>query len=256
MSKHADNGSTYAIGAAAVLAAAGLWLRRGSAASDPAGRARHLRNLLQPGSGASDAERVTAKRKLAELEAAHGPKIGVQESRASTPASAPASSPPGSPRGAAAPPEEPDDLPRWPPRPPPEPSWPSWHDCPVWVRIHVDPMMFFTSSKDWSHLAYVQRSRVGADITQWFHFGDKLSRPYYRQVVLVKRLDPVTEVGLVDILFDNVQDARQWMHELYGYDFFDFADEDVRRARLTGIGDDQQVQWELRDSKTTRKLKG
>ena len=91
MKKRADNGSTYAIGAAAVLAAAGLWLRRGSAASDPAGRARHLRNLLQPSSGASDAERVTAKRKLAELEAAHGPKIGVQESRASTPASAPAS---------------------------------------------------------------------------------------------------------------------------------------------------------------------
>lgn len=96
---------------------------------------------------------------------------------------------------------------------------------------------------------------MGADITPWFHFGDKLSRPYYKKVVLVKHLDRKTAVGLVDILFDNVQDARQWMHELYGYDFFDFHDEDVRPARLTRIGNNQQVQWELRDSKTTRKLK-
>lgn len=85
MRKRTDNGSTYAIGAAAVLAAAGLWLRRGSAASDPAGRARHFRALLQPGSGASEAERDTARRKLAELEAKYDLQPEPQASRPSSP---------------------------------------------------------------------------------------------------------------------------------------------------------------------------
>lgn len=78
MTKQLDNGATLAIGAAAALAAAGLWAKRGSAASDPAARARHFRNLLAPSSGASPAERETARAKLDELEAKHGARIGLE----------------------------------------------------------------------------------------------------------------------------------------------------------------------------------
>ncbi len=78
MTKQLDNGATLAIGAAAAIAAAGLWAKRGSAASDPAARARHFRNLLAPSSGASPAERETARAKLDDLEAKHGAQIGLE----------------------------------------------------------------------------------------------------------------------------------------------------------------------------------
>ena len=100
-----NDGSPYAIGAAAVLAAAGLWLRRGSAASDPAARARHFRALLQSDSGASEAERGTARRKLAELEAKYGLQPEPQASRPSSPP----------PRPTRTSRYEPDPVPEWQP---------------------------------------------------------------------------------------------------------------------------------------------
>jgi hypothetical protein len=87
MTKHIDNGATLALGAAAALAAAGLWAKRGSAASDPAARARHFRNLLKPGSGATEAEQETARARLEELEVKHGARVGLESRPEARPAS-------------------------------------------------------------------------------------------------------------------------------------------------------------------------
>lgn len=80
-----NDGSTYAIGAAAVLAAAGLWLRRGSAVSDPPGTAQKLRAIIAPGSGAPEPERENARAKLAALEAKYGLQPEAQAPRPSSP---------------------------------------------------------------------------------------------------------------------------------------------------------------------------
>lgn len=59
-----DNGIPLALGAAGLLAVAGLLRKRGSLASDPETRAQHLRRLLEPGSGVSEAEQDLARRSL------------------------------------------------------------------------------------------------------------------------------------------------------------------------------------------------
>ena len=65
-----DSGLPFALGAAGLLAAAGLLRQRGSQASNPKARMQHYRRLLEPGSGAAEAERQFARRALAEAEAA------------------------------------------------------------------------------------------------------------------------------------------------------------------------------------------
>ena len=80
-----NDGSPYAIGAAAMLAAAGLWLRRGSAVSDPPGTAQKLRAIIAPGSGAPEPERENARAKLAALERKYGPQPEPQAPRSSSP---------------------------------------------------------------------------------------------------------------------------------------------------------------------------
>jgi hypothetical protein len=59
-----NNGIPLALGAAGLLAAAGLLRKRGSLASDPKARAQHFRRLLEPGSGAAEAEQDFARRSL------------------------------------------------------------------------------------------------------------------------------------------------------------------------------------------------
>jgi len=65
-------GIPLALGAVGLLAAAGLLRQRGSLASDPKARTQHFRRLLEPSSGAAEAERQFARRRLAETEAEAG----------------------------------------------------------------------------------------------------------------------------------------------------------------------------------------
>jgi hypothetical protein len=66
------NGSHLAIGVAAAFVAVTALSRRGSQASNPEARAQHFQRLLDPVSGASEAERQFARKHIAKMKASAG----------------------------------------------------------------------------------------------------------------------------------------------------------------------------------------